>query len=162
MAQAAPAPGGTHRGTTAPALGGRDAAARHRPPDVFDERTHAIARWALPIVLGLIYGYWAAANTRYGGPITGWNVFFGVATGVVFFAVFRALEFFAARCRREVHAVLWAASTGIAIGFLYSLSGRGHGVWESTVLALAVAVPTFAVLFYRYYTHEDAAGHRIR
>ncbi|MEV7240658.1 MULTISPECIES: hypothetical protein [unclassified Streptomyces] len=162
MAQAAPAPGGVPGRTTAPALGGPDAAARHRPPDVFDERTHAIARWVLPIVLGLVYGYWAAANTRYGGPITGWNVLFGVVTGIVFFAVFRALEFFAARCRREVHAVLWAAFTGIAVGFLYSLSGRGHGVWESAVLALAVAVPTFGVLFYRYYTHEDAAGHRIR
>ncbi|MFF0833986.1 MULTISPECIES: hypothetical protein [unclassified Streptomyces] len=162
MAHAAPAPGGMPQRTTAPRPGGRDTGAVRRLPDVFSERTHAVARWALPIVLGVVYGYWAAANTRYGGPITGWNVLFGVVTGVVFFAVFRALESYAVRRRREVHAVLWAAFTGIAIGFLYSLSGRGHGVLESAVLALAVAVPTFVVLFYRYYTHEDAAGHRIR
>ncbi|MFF8402989.1 hypothetical protein ACF1AB_06620 [Streptomyces sp. NPDC014846] len=150
MAHAAPAPGGQ-----APALG-------YRPPDVFDERTHDMARWLLPAVLGLIYGYWAAANVRYGGPITGMNVLFGVVTGFVFFAVFRALETIAPRMRREVHAFLWAAFTGIAVGFLYSLSNRGHSILGSAGLGLAVAVPTFVVMFYRYYTREDAAGHRVR
>ncbi|SED39308.1 hypothetical protein SAMN05216532_4414 [Streptomyces sp. 2231.1] len=150
MAHAAPAPGGQ-----VPAIG-------YRPPDVFSERTHAMARWLLPAVLGLIYGYWAAANVRYGGPITGMNVLFGLVTGFVFFAVFRALETFAARMRREVHAFLWAAFTGIAVGFLYSLSNHGHSILGSAGLGLAFAVPTFVVMFYRYYTREDAAGNRIR
>lgn len=133
-----------------------------RTPDVFDERTHAVARWAMPLVLALIYGYWAAANTRNGGPITGWNVLFGFVTAIVFFALCMGVQSLGAHVRREVHAFLWAALTGIAVGFLYSLSGRGHTVLASTGLALAVAAPVFVTMFYRYYTHEDAAGHRIR
>ena len=35
-----------------------------RTPDVLDARTHAIAKWALPVVGGLVYGFWAAAINR--------------------------------------------------------------------------------------------------
>lgn len=132
------------------------------PPDVFSERTHAISRWVFPLVLALVYGYWAAANTRYGGPITGWNVLFGFVTALVFFALYMGVQSLGSHVRREVHAFLWAALWGCASGFLFSLSGRGHTVLASTVLALAIAGPVFIVMFYRYYTHEDAAGHRIR
>ncbi|MFF4398272.1 hypothetical protein [Streptomyces sp. NPDC001480] len=132
------------------------------PPDVFSERTHAITRWAFPLVLALIYGYWAAANTRYGGPITGWNVLFGFVTAIVFFALYMGVQAVGPHVKREVHAFLWAALWGSALGFLYSLSGRGHTVLASAGLAVAFAVPLFAAIFYRYYTHEDAAGHRIR
>ncbi|MFF4020609.1 hypothetical protein [Streptomyces sp. NPDC001843] len=72
------------------------------------------------------------------------------------------VQYLGAHVRREVHAFLWAALTGVAAGFLYSLSGRGHTVLASTVLALTTAAPVFMAMFYRYYTHEDAAGHRIR
>lgn len=144
----------------APATG---AVTRHgAPPDVFSERTHAIARWATPAVLGLIYGYWAAANTRYGGPITGWNLLFGFVTAIVFFAVYMGVQALAPRLPREVHAVLWGAFAGIAVGFLFSLSGRGHAVLESAILGLVIGAVVFCTLFYRYYTHEDAEGHRIR
>lgn len=133
-----------------------------RTPDVFGERTHAVAKWAIPLGFALIYGYWASANIRYGGPITGGNVLFGLLTALVFLVLCTALVFLGPHLRRELHAVLWAAFTGSAVGFLFSLSGRGHTVLESTALGVWIAVPTFAVLFYRYYTHEDAAGHRIR
>ncbi|MFF4548275.1 hypothetical protein [Streptomyces sp. NPDC001435] len=148
MAHAAPATGAVTR--------------RGAPPDVFSERTHAIARWVTPAVLGLIYGYWAAANTRYGGPITGWNLLFGFVTAIVFFAVYMGLQALAPRLPREVHAVLWSAFASIAAGFLFSLSGRGHTALESAILGLAIGALVFVTLFYRYYTHEDAAGHRIR
>ncbi|MFF3461903.1 hypothetical protein [Streptomyces sp. NPDC002619] len=148
MAQAAPATGGMTRGG--------------RLPDVFSERTHRIAKVAVPVVAGLVYGYWAAANTRYGGLITGWNLLFGFVTAIVFMAVCMGLIALAPRLRREVHAVLWAAFTGIAFGFLYSVSGRGQAILGSAGLALVVAAAVFIVLFYRYYTHEDAEGHRIR
>ncbi|ANP48309.1 hypothetical protein J2Z21_003703 [Streptomyces griseochromogenes] len=148
MAQAAPVTGGTTRGG--------------RTPDVFSERTHAAAKVVVPVVLGLVYGYWAAANTRYGGPITGWNLLFGFVTAIVFAAVWMGLAALTPRLPRELHAALWASFTGIAVGFLYSLSGRGHSVLGSAGMGLAFAVVAFAVLFYRYYTHEDAEGHRIR
>ncbi|MET8943323.1 hypothetical protein ABZX30_06980 [Streptomyces sp. NPDC004542] len=140
----------------------REVARYGGPPDVFGARTHATARWAVPLALALVYGYWAAANTRYGGPITGWNVLFGFVTAIVFFVLYLGVQAVGPHVRREVHAFLWAALWGSATGFLFSLSGRGHTVLASTVLALAVAAPVFMAVFYRYYTHEDAAGHRIR
>ncbi|MGW0992226.1 hypothetical protein ACWD5V_02720 [Streptomyces sp. NPDC002523] len=159
MAQAAPAPGGTPRaGLTAPS--GGQAPAVYRPPDVFDARTHRIARVAVPVVLGLVYGYWAAANRRSGGPITGWNVLLGFVAAIVFAVVCTGMLTVGPRLRREMHAVMWTVFSGCAFGFLYSQSGES--IIRSIGMSLAVAAVTFLVFFYRYYTHEDAAGHRIR
>ncbi|GHH82225.1 hypothetical protein GCM10017771_05830 [Streptomyces capitiformicae] len=110
------------------------------------------------MLLGLVYGYWAAANNRSGGPITGWNLLFGFATAIVFAALYLAVQAVAPRLRREQHALLWAAFAGCAFGFLYQQAG--HTVVRSTIMALGIAAAVFAVAFYRYYTHEDAAGRR--
>ncbi|MDQ0991968.1 hypothetical protein [Streptomyces sp. V3I7] len=147
MAQAAPVSGaapGTHR--------------RARTPDVFDTRTHARARVAVPVGLGLIYGYWAAANQRSGGPITGWNLLLGFVTAFVFALVCWALLEVGPHVRREVHAVAWSAFAGIAFGFLFAQTGAPLLRVSGTALVIAVAF--FLVLFYWYYTHEDAEGRR--
>jgi len=114
---------------------------------------------ALPVVLGLVYGYWAAANRRAGGPITGWNILFGFVTAVAFIVVFLAVQALAPRMKREQHALLWTAFVGCAFGFLYNQSGES--VLRSIGMALAVSAVTFVVLFYRYYTREDTAGRRV-
>jgi hypothetical protein len=129
-------------------------------PDIFSPQAHVMARLAFPIVTGLIYGYWAAANRRSGGPITGWNLLFGFVTAIVFALVLFGVLTIAPRLRREVHALMWTAFMGIAFGFLYSQSGES--ILRSTGMSLAVAAVTFVVMFYRFYTHEDAVGHRIR
>ncbi|WP_031483166.1 hypothetical protein [Streptomyces bicolor] len=152
MAHAAPASGGgTSRavGTGASGL-----------PDVFSARTHRIASVAVPVVLGLIYGYWAAANRRSGGEITGWNLLFGFVTSIAFMVLYVAVRALASRVRRELHAILWAAFIGSAFGFLYNQSD--NTVLKSTAIGVTVGAVCFVVLFYRYYTHEDAEGHRIR
>ncbi|QHA09768.1 hypothetical protein GQF42_23435 [Streptomyces broussonetiae] len=131
-----------------------------RPPDVFDARTHRIAHIAVPVVLGLIYGYWVAANNRAGGTITGWNLLLGFASALVFAVVSMALLTLAPRMPREVHALLWTAFVGCAFGFAYGQTGAT--VWRSVVMSLVVAAATFAVFFYRYYTREDAFGRRVR
>ncbi|MFD8817604.1 hypothetical protein ACFV23_40505 [Streptomyces sp. NPDC059627] len=146
MAQAAPTSGGMPRSG--------------RTPDVFSAQTHARARVAVPVVTGLIYGDWAAANRRSGGPITGWNLLFGFLTALVFAVVLFALLTYAPRLSRELHAVAWTAFMGIAFGFLYSQTGES--VLRSIGMSLAVAAVTFILMFYRFYTHEDAAGNRIR
>ncbi|MEU3984756.1 hypothetical protein AB0F77_32635 [Streptomyces sp. NPDC026672] len=156
MTHAAPVPASA----TGTVLSGRAPAAR--TPDILGPRAHAVGKVALSVVLGLVYGYWAAANVRYGGPITGWNVLFGFVTAIVFMAVCYGLLVLGPRLPREVHATLWASFVGITFGFLYSLSGRGHSILGSAGLGLVVGASVFAVLFYRYYTHEDAEGHRIR
>ncbi|WBO65037.1 hypothetical protein [Streptomyces camelliae] len=131
-----------------------------RPPDIFDERTHRIGRIAVPVVLGLVYGYWVAANNRAGGAITGWNLLLGFASALVFAVACVALLTLAPRMPRELHALLWTAFVGCAFGFMYSMTGEA--IWRSVGMAVAVAVVTFIAFFYRYYTREDAFGRRIR
>ncbi|MEU0004116.1 hypothetical protein ABZ079_07405 [Streptomyces sp. NPDC006314] len=160
MSHAAPASGGMSRPGRTPGAEGRAADVRSRPPDVFDARTHAIARIVFPVVLGLIYGFWAAANRRFGGPITGWNLLFGFVTALVFAVVFMALLKLAPRMRRELHALLWSAFVGCAFGFLYSQSTTT--ALGAALMSLPIAAATFLVFFYRYYTREDASGRRIR
>ncbi|MBV7698228.1 hypothetical protein KWI83_22100 [Streptomyces sp. TRM70350] len=124
-----------------------------RTPDIFSPRTHAIAHWAVPICVGLLYGYWAAANRRGGGPITGWNLLFGFVTALVFVVVYAVVRQAAARLRRGAHALAWAAFWGVAFGFLYNQTGPS--VLRSAALSVVIAGAVFVVLFYRYYTHED-------
>lgn len=125
----------------------------YRPPDVFDRRAHTVARVAGSVALGLVYGYWAAANRRSGGPITGWNVFFGLVCAVVFAALCIGLLRVAPRLGRMAHALLWAVFTGIALGFLYSQTG--HSVLRSSGVSLAVGVVVYLLDYYRYYTPES-------
>lgn len=66
-----------------------------RTPDVFGAKVHTAARYGIPVVLGLVYGYWAAANRRDGGPITGWNVLFGFVTAIAFIVLCIAVATFA-------------------------------------------------------------------
>ncbi|GAA3124276.1 hypothetical protein GCM10010521_08950 [Streptomyces rameus] len=173
MAQAAPAPGGMSRPGRTPEVEGRGTDVHARPPDVLDARTHAMARIAVPVALGLVYGYWVAANNRSGGPVTGWNLLLGFVSALVFAVVCLALLTLAPRMQREVHALLWTAFVGCAFGFLYSQSGSffstqgaGQGSHDDTMrsvlMSLLMSAVTFAVLFYRYYTREDASGRRIR
>ncbi|MDX2915804.1 hypothetical protein [Streptomyces griseiscabiei] len=150
MAQAAPTPG---RQVVRQATPGGT-------PDVFSERTHALMNLLVPVTLGLVYGYWAAAMNRDAGPITGWNLLFGFVTAFVFAALHIAVLTIAPRLRRELHAALWAVFAGCAFGFLYSQATQ-HSVLRSAAMSLAVAAAFFAVNFYRYYTHEDATGHRL-
>lgn len=144
---------------TAGIAGSTWAARTHRAPDVFDERTHAVAKWAVPVVGGLLYGYWAAANVRDAGPITGWNVLFGFVCAIVFAAAYIGVRMLAPVLRRELHALVWTAFAGIAFGFLFSTTGES--VLRSTFMGLGASVIVFAASFYHYYTHEDAAGHPV-
>ncbi|MFF3328590.1 hypothetical protein ACFYWX_03360 [Streptomyces sp. NPDC002888] len=149
MAHAAPA-----SGVRPPELTGRT-----RAPDLFSERTHRIAAYATPVVLGLVYGYWAAANRRDGGPITGWNLLFGFVTAAVFAVLWVVVRDLAPRMRRELHALSWGAFSGVAFGFLYSQTG--YSILRSCAFGAVIGAGVFFFVFYRYYTREDAEGHRI-
>jgi len=131
-----------------------------RTPDVFSPKVHLAARYGIPVVLGLVYGYWAAANRRDGGPITGWNILFGFVTALAFIVLCLAVATFAPLLKRELHSGVKSAFAGAAVGFLYSQTGES--VLRSTALGLAVTAGVFLVFFYRYYTHEDGEGNRIR
>lgn len=149
MAHATPLP-------KAPGRAGTPATRTPDLPDVFSERTHAVAHWALPLVLGLIYGYWVAAVDRDGGPITGWNLLLGFVSTLAFAVAYAGLRAIAPRLPRELHAAAWASFAGIAFGFLYSQGGES--VLRVTVLSLPIAAGVGLTAFYRYYTHADAGG----
>ncbi|MDT0436820.1 MULTISPECIES: hypothetical protein [Streptomyces] len=150
MAHAAPAPGGRRGFGTGP----------NGLPDVFNGQVHRVSRYGIPVVLGLVYGLWAAANRRHGAPITGWNVLFGFATAIAFIVLCIAVARFAPLLKRELHSLVKSAFAGASVGFLYSQTGAS--VLSSAGLGLAVCAGIFAVFFYRYYTREDAIGNRIR
>ncbi|MFF8534022.1 hypothetical protein ACN6K9_000390 [Streptomyces sp. SAS_267] len=124
--------------------------------DVFGAQAHTIAKWAVPVAGGLVYGYWAAAINRDAGAITGWNVLFGFVCAIAFAAAYMGARTVAPLMRRETHALVWAVFAGCAFGFLYSQTDAT--VLRSVFMSLPVAVGVYAVAFYRYYTHEDAAG----
>ncbi|MFF8931016.1 hypothetical protein ACF1AO_27485 [Streptomyces longwoodensis] len=132
----------------------------HRTPDVFDANVHRVMAWVTPVALGLVYGYWTAEIRRSGGPITGWNVLFGFVTALAFMVLYVAVRTVTRRLPRELHAGLWTAFIGCAFGFSYSQTDASVG--RAVLMSLAVSAGAFLVLFYRYYTHEDAEGHRIR
>ncbi|GAA3819857.1 hypothetical protein [Streptomyces chiangmaiensis] len=149
MAHAAPVPGASH----APATRPRGTVATRRPPEILEPRMHAVARIAGPIVIGLVYGYWAAAIRRDAGPITGWNVLFGFVCVIVFAALCIGLLRITPHLPRGPHALTWAVFAGVAFGFLYSQTG--HSVLRSIGISLAVAVATFVFDYYRYYVHQE-------
>ncbi|MFD9910680.1 hypothetical protein [Streptomyces sp. NPDC059063] len=110
------------------------------------------AAWAGPVLLGVVYGVWAAGIHRDGGPITGFNVLYGVVTGVVFALLYGALRRFAPALPRELRAIAWAAFAGVSFGFLYSLTDAS--VLRSTGMAGTVAAGVFVAVFYHFYTRE--------
>ncbi|WP_399886747.1 hypothetical protein ACGH7X_19960 [Streptomyces sp. BBFR51] len=151
MAHAVPTRG-TSTGT---GTRGRGTGTRGRPmPDVFGKRTHLLAKWAMPVTIGLVYGYWAAAIHRRGGPVTGGNLLFGFMTALAFAVLYVVIRTVAERLPREGHAVLWGAFAGSALGFLYA--GSGVAMFTCVVVSLLLAAAVTASLVYRYYTHQDA------
>jgi hypothetical protein len=159
MAQAAPTPGGM-TGRAGRATGSGGFTGPSGLPDIFDTRVHRVAKVAIPVVLGLVYGYWAAANRRGGGPITGWNILFGFVTALAFIVLCLAVARFAPLLKRELHSLVKSGFAGAALGFLYSQTGES--VLRSAAVGIATTAGVFLVFFYRYYTREDGAGNRIR
>ncbi|PTH85126.1 hypothetical protein C9J60_27340 [Streptomyces sp. A244] len=128
----------------------------HTAPTVFSEPAHRVARWVLPVVLGVVYGNWVAVNRRHGGPITGADVAAGVWSAVAFTALCIAVVQVVRRLRRDLHALhalLRAAFAGVALGFLYSQTG--DDLRPVVITALLVTAALFLLLFYRFHTRAD-------
>jgi hypothetical protein len=128
----------------------------HTAPTVFSEPAHRVARWVLPVALGVVYGNWVAVNRRHGGPITGADVASGVWSALAFTALCIAVVQVVRRLRRDLHALhalLRAAFAGVALGFLYSQTG--DDIRPVVITALLVTAAVFLLLFYRFHTRAD-------
>ncbi|MER5731031.1 hypothetical protein ABT084_22355 [Streptomyces sp. NPDC002138] len=105
-----------------------------------------------PLILGLVYGVYAAFMKRQMGPVDAGNVFYGILCGVLFAACLFALARVGPRLPQEVRAAAYGIFTGIALGYLYSLSGQS--VLMSSGIALAAAAGVAVGAFYRYHARE--------
>ncbi|MFK0258359.1 hypothetical protein [Streptomyces sp. NPDC090445] len=126
----------------------------HRRPRGPTAQAHHLDRGALTraLLLGLVYGVYAAFMQRQMGPVDAANVFYGILCGVIFAAVMFTLARVGPRMMREVRAAAYGSFGGIAVGYLYSLTGDSilRSSWVGFITGAAVGV----VAFYRYYTHE--------
>ncbi|WP_338677817.1 hypothetical protein V1460_36130 [Streptomyces sp. SCSIO 30461] len=114
---------------------------------------HSTLGWALPLTLGVAYGFYTSFMAREAGESVGGQLVIGFVSGAVFAALCFLLGRYQSALPRELRAAAYAALVGISVGYLYSLSGRS--VLTVTVLSLALAVGTLIVTFYFFYTHED-------
>lgn len=116
-------------------------------------RPRSALAWALPLTLGVIFGFWAFFIRRDGGETTGGQIWLGVATGVALAVLCYVLGRVRHALPRELRAAAFGALTAILIGFLYSLND--HSVLSSTIIGLVVGAGMFCTAFYIYYTRED-------
>jgi hypothetical protein len=120
-------------------------------------RRHVSARgWGAPITIGVLYGLYASTVARHGGPATLGQLWLGLVSAVVLAGGIYLLRHRGGVLPRELRAAAWGGLTGIAVGFLFSLSGAS--VLSSTGLGLAFGGFAGAAAFYLFYTHEDAVG----
>lgn len=105
------------------------------------------------LLAGLVYGVWAAFIQRQMGPVDAGNVFYGILCGALFAACMFALNRVGPRLKREAHAAAYGVFTGIAAGYLHSLTHSS--VLRATTVGLFVGIGIGAAAFYRYYTRED-------
>ncbi|MFS0694208.1 hypothetical protein [Streptomyces nitrosporeus] len=111
---------------------------------------HRSIGWALPLVLGVIVGFWAFFIRRDGGETTAGLIWLGVVSGVAFAVLCFALGRVQGRLPVEVRAAAYGAVTAIVIGYLFSL--HHHSVLSSTVLGLGVGAGVTAYAYYLFYT----------
>ncbi|MFE9257614.1 hypothetical protein [Streptomyces sp. NPDC006879] len=108
--------------------------------------------WAVPVVLGIIYGFWASNIHRQAAAVTVANFVFGLVCFVAFTALMITTGRLGQVLPRELHAAAYGAFAGIAAGFLKSLTNES--VLRSAWVGVVVGVGVGAFSFYRFYTRE--------
>ncbi|MEI7033894.1 hypothetical protein [Streptomyces pratensis] len=116
-------------------------------------RRHTPLAWALPLALGVIYGFYAAFIRRDGGPSTGGQVLLGLVSGAALAALCFTLGRIQRSLPRELRAVAYGALTACALGFLVSLTDTS--VLRSAALGLVVGAGVCCAAFYLFYTRES-------
>ncbi|NUK10457.1 hypothetical protein HRW18_21215 [Streptomyces lunaelactis] len=115
-------------------------------------RHHGSLSWALPVTLGVAYGIYVVAIDRGAKGFTSGQFVLGVVSGLVLAALAFALGRIQQALPRELRSAAYAALCGVAIGFLYSLTGES--VLKSAGMGVIFAAVMFAASFYVFYTRE--------
>ncbi|MEU2675348.1 hypothetical protein ABZ638_00450 [Streptomyces sp. NPDC007107] len=117
------------------------------------EHRHTPLAWMVPLVLGVILGFWAFFINRDGGATTSGQIWLGVVSGVGFAVLCFLLARFRWSLPRELRAAAFGVLTGGAVGYLSSLNGRS--VLMSGFIGLVVGAGMLVTMFYAYYTREE-------
>ncbi|MFI0925899.1 hypothetical protein [Streptomyces sp. NPDC021012] len=112
--------------------------------------------WGFPVTAGVLYGLYAEVNARDGGALSWGQFWLGLISAVVLAVALYSLRRYGRALPREARAAAWGALSGIAIGFLYSVTGAS--IYSSVLLGLIVAAVAGGAAYYLFYTHEDAQG----
>ncbi|WP_327362136.1 MULTISPECIES: hypothetical protein [unclassified Streptomyces] len=123
---------------------------RHLQATGMDEASRGQLTRAL--LLGLVYGVWAAYMQRQTGPVDAGNVFYGILCGALFAGIMFTLARVGPRLKREVHAAAYGVFAGIAVGYLNSLTD--HSVLRSSWIGLITGIGIGLVAFYRFHQRE--------
>ncbi|MEU9177905.1 hypothetical protein AB0C90_13770 [Streptomyces sp. NPDC048550] len=123
---------------------------RHLQATGMDEASKGQLTRAL--LLGLVYGVWAAYMQRQTGPVDAGNVFYGILCGALFAGIMFTLARVGPRLKREVHAAAYGVFAGIAVGYLNSLTD--HSVLRSSWIGLITGIGIGLVAFYRFHQRE--------
>jgi hypothetical protein len=115
-------------------------------------RRHGPLSWALPLTLGVVYGFYVAFVRQGDGALTGGQVVLGVVAGLALAALAFALGRVQRSLPRELRAGAYGTLCGVAMGFLYSQSGES--VLKSSGIGVTLAAAMFAAMFYVFYTRE--------
>lgn len=108
---------------------------------------------ARALVLGLVYGVYAAYMKRDMGPVDAGNVFYGILCGALFAAVMFGLAQVGPRwLNQEVHATAYGAFGGIAVGYLYSMAD--HSILRSCWMGLITGIGVGLAAYYRFHVRE--------
>ncbi|WHM37844.1 hypothetical protein [Streptomyces sp. BPTC-684] len=107
---------------------------------------------ALPVVIGVFYGFWAASINRRGGEVTGANIALGLVSGAVIAALGLGLLMIQGRLPRELRAAAFGTLFGAGTGFLYAQSGES--VFGASMMGALLGGGMMAAAFYVFYTRE--------
>ncbi|MFJ8011792.1 hypothetical protein [Streptomyces sp. NPDC096339] len=130
------------------------APAAHRQHRQMTDMTHlGMLAYAGPLLLGVVYGFWAAYIERQAGPVTTANVFYGILCGVLFAAIAFGLGRMGTSVMQEIRAAAYGAFGGIAVGYLHSLTNQS--ILKAVVVGLFAGIGVGVAAFYRFHTHED-------
>ena len=106
------------------------------------------------MALGLVYGFWAAANRRGGGDITSWNILFGFVTAAVFIVLMAILYVnlsgklgggIAAAVVMLVTGFFFATVSGYLVGVIGSSNNPISGLTLSTLIIAALLMVSLGV-----------------
>jgi drug/metabolite transporter (DMT)-like permease len=115
-------------------------------------RHHGSLAWALPVTLGVAYGFYAGFLRRTGRDVNWGDVLFGVVCGIIVVALAYGLGRIQQSLSHEVRAAAYATLFGGATGYLFSQTGAS--VLKSSVMGLVLAGAMAVSAFYVFHTRE--------